>query len=204
MKKLRIAVATGNAHKIKEIRIMLASDGIELVGMRSVGFTGDIEENGATFEENALIKARTVCRATSLPALADDSGLCVDALGGAPGIYSARYASQNGHNATDAENVDKLLEELKNTPDDQRTARFVCAMALVFPDGKEIVVRGVCEGRITRERHGESGFGYDPVFFVERYGRTFGETTEAEKNEISHRSCAIRAIQKELLPIITV
>ena len=201
---MKIIVASKNAHKVKELSEMLALADIELVSLRDMGFEGEIEENGSTFEENALIKARAACAAYRLPALADDSGLCVDALGGEPGIYSARYASADGENADDAANVEKLLSKLTDVPDQQRTGRFICAIALALPDGTETVVSGACEGVITREIHGDGGFGYDPVFFYEPYGKTFGETSDKEKNAVSHRAAAVRLIKAELLRMINV
>ncbi len=196
---MKIVVATKNAHKVKELSEMLALDGLSLVTLSDMGFTGEIEENGSTFAENALIKARTAARLYGLPALADDSGLCVDALDGEPGIYSARYASTDGENASDAANVEKLLEKLKSIPSGERTARFVCAIALVTPDGSEKVVTGACEGVITSEVRGKGGFGYDPVFYYVPYCKTFGEATEEEKNKVSHRANAVRLIREELL-----
>lgn len=201
---MKIVVASGNAHKVKEISEMLAIDGLELVSMRDMGFSQDIEENGSTFAENALIKARAVCGALGLPAIADDSGLCVDCLSGAPGIYSARYASADGENANDAANVEKLLGNLRGVPENERTARFVCAMALVLPDGTEKTVTGVCEGVITREVRGKGGFGYDPVFYYVPYCKTFGEATEEEKNAVSHRHNAVSLLKEELLKLLYV
>lgn len=201
---VKIAVASMNAHKVKELSQMIDLEGIELVSLRDLGFDGDIVEDGATFEENALIKAKFVCEKYGMPAIADDSGLCVDALDGAPGIYSARYASTDGHNSTDEENVEKLLNELKGLPSEKRTARFMCAMALVLPDGRTTGVIGKCEGIITEKVHGNGGFGYDPVFFVEQFGKTFGETTEEEKNSVSHRYNAVKLIKKELSEIFSV
>lgn len=199
---MKIVVATKNAHKVKELSEMLALDGLSLVTLSDMGFTGEIEENGSTFAENALIKARTAARLYGLPALADDSGLCVDALGGEPGIYSARYASTDGENASDAANVEKLLEKLKSIPSGERTARFVCAIALVTPDGSEKVVTGACEGVITSEVRGKGGFGYDPVFYYVPYCKTFGEATEEEKNKVSHRANAVRQIREEFLKLL--
>lgn len=201
---VKIAVASMNAHKVKELSQMIDLEGIELVSLRDLGFDGDIVEDGATFEENALIKAKFVCEKYGMPAIADDSGLCVDALSGAPGIYSARYASTDGHNATDKENVEKLLSELKGLPFKKRTARFMCAMALVLPDGRSRGVVGKCEGIISEKVHGNGGFGYDPVFFVEKFGKTFGETTEEEKNSVSHRCNAVKLMKKELSEIFSV
>ena len=204
MKYDTVAVASGNAHKIKEIGELLMIDGVRFAGMREVGVTGDIEENGASFRENALIKAREVCRRTGLPAIADDSGLCVDALDGAPGIYSARFASENGHNASDAENVAKLLGLLENVPEEKRAAHFISAMAVVMPDGREAVVEGICEGRITSAVSGNGGFGYDPVFYYPPFGKTFGEASGEEKNAVSHRRNAVTKLRAELLTLLGV
>lgn len=201
---MKIAVASKNAHKVKELSKMLDIEGLELVSLRDLGFEGEIEENGTTFSENALIKAREVCKLYGLPAIADDSGLCVDYLNGAPGIYSARYASTDGYNATDEENVEKLLDELKNVPESDRTARFISAIALVLPDGTEKCVIGSCEGIITSEVRGNGGFGYDPVFYYVPFCKTFGETTDEEKNTVSHRFNAVAKLKSELLEIFGV
>lgn len=201
---MKIAVASKNAHKVKELGKMLDIDGISLVSLGELGFEGEIEENGSTFEENALIKAREVCKLYGLPAIADDSGLCVEYLSGEPGIYSARYASTSGHNATDEENVEKLLNELKDVPREKRGAYFVSAIALVLPDGTEKCVTGKCMGFITDKVCGEGGFGYDPVFFFPPYNKTFGETTDEEKNKVSHRANAVKMLKSELLEIFNV
>ena len=201
---MKIAVASKNAHKVKELGEMLNIEGLELVSLRELGFEGEIEENGTTFEENALIKAREVCKLYEIAAIADDSGLCVDCLSGAPGIYSARYASTSGHNATDKENVAKLLFELKDVPKEKRTACFVSAIALVLPDGREKCVTGKCMGLITDKVCGNGGFGYDPVFYFPEYKKTFGETTEEEKNKVSHRANAVKMLKSELLEIFSV
>ena len=192
-----VTVATKNAHKVSEMAALL--DGVKnirLITMKDAGLDCEIEENGKTFKENALIKAREVCRLTGKPAIADDSGLSVDALGGAPGIYSARYASEDGLNASDEANIEKLLENLKEIPGNERTARFVSAVALVFPDGREYCTLGVCEGLITREKRGDGGFGYDPVFFYPTFSKTFGEMTAEEKNSISHRNRAVAQLKE--------
>lgn len=201
---IKIAVASKNAHKVKELSEMLDIDGIELVSLRELGFEGEIEENGTTFEENAMIKAKAVCDMYGIPAIADDSGLCVDYLGGSPGIYSARYASSDGHNSGDAENVEKLLCELKGVPECDRTARFISTIAIALPDGTERTVTGSCEGIITSEVRGNGGFGYDPVFYYVPFCKTFGETTEEEKNTVSHRFNAVRQLKKELKEIFNV
>lgn len=192
---MRIVVATGNAHKLKELNGIFGGM-IELVSMKDAGFSGEIEENGSTFEANACIKAEAVMRATGLPALADDSGLSVDALGGAPGVYSARYAGDHGD---DQANNDLLLQNMRDQTN--RACRFVCAMALALPGEKTRVVRGECEGELLHERAGEGGFGYDPLF---RYadGKTFAEMTEKQKNAVSHRAVAaekMRALLQEVL-----
>lgn len=182
-----LVAATGNLGKLREFRRILPS--YEIISMHQAGFSGDIEETGETFEENALIKARAVMEKTGKAAFADDSGLTVDALGGAPGIYSARYA---GENATDAERTEKLLSEMKNVPEEERGAAFVSVIAYVTPEGKEKIFRGECRGRIDTVPRGENGFGYDPVFLIPEKGVSFGEMSEEEKNEISHRGRAMR------------
>ena len=182
-----LVAATGNAGKLREFRRILPS--YEIISMQEAGFSGDIEETGTTFEENALIKARAVMERTGKPAFADDSGLTVEALGGAPGIYSARYA---GEDATDAERIQKLLSALENVPEEKRGAAFVSVIAYVTPDGEEKTFRGECQGRIDTKPRGENGFGYDPVFLIPEKGVSFGEMSEEEKNEISHRGRALR------------
>ena len=179
----RLVVATGNAHKLKELGEIFGGM-VELVSMKDAGFTGDIVEDGETFEANAAIKAETVARVTGLPALADDSGLSVDALGGAPGVYSARYAGDHGD---DEANNDLLLKNMNGAED--RTCRFVCAMALALPGEETRVVRGECVGELIHERSGKGGFGYDPLF-MHPSGKTFAEMTEKEKNAVSHRAVA--------------
>jgi len=189
--KKRIIVATKNRGKLEEIAQLLSGLPYEVVSMTDAGVTGDITEDGSTFEENALIKARTVWNATGDTVMADDSGLEVDYLGGAPGIYSARYAGQS---ATDEDKFCKLLKELSGVPEDQRNARFVCAIALILPDGREVTVRGTCEGYIAEEPAGAGGFGYDPVFYVPEFGMTFAQMGEELKNSISHRGNALRKV----------
>lgn len=182
-----LVAATGNKGKLQEFKLLLPS--FEILSMAEAGFLEEIEETGSTFEENALLKARAVMRATGRAAFADDSGLMVDALGGAPGIYSARYA---GETATDAERIEKLLSELSSVPEEARTASFVSVIAYVTPDGEEKTFRGECHGRIGKAPKGEHGFGYDPVFISAESGRTFAEMTEEEKGAISHRGRAMR------------
>ena len=199
---MKIAVATKNANKVKELNELMKIEAVEFLSLKDLGFDGEIEENGSSFEENALIKARFVCQKYSLPAISDDSGLCVDVLGGEPGIYSARYASENGENSDDAANIDKLLLKLRGIKDNEKTARFVCAMAYCAPDGTEFTVKGFCEGVICGECRGDSGFGYDPVFFSTRLLKTFGEATDEEKNSVSHRAHAAALMSEKLREIL--
>jgi len=190
---LKILIATKNKGKLAEFRRMLAPLGYEAVSASEAGFDADIEETGATFAENAAIKARAVCSAAGVPAIGDDSGLCVDALGGAPGVYSARYA---GEHATDGENIEKLLSALKDVPEEERGARFECAMVAAFPDGRGLRAVGQCWGSIGFEKRGSGGFGYDPVFLLD--GRSFAELSETEKDEVSHRGKALRRLMELL------
>ena len=189
----RYVIATNNAHKLREIRAILENDSRAVLSMEEANIHTDPEETGATFEENALIKARAACAASGLPAMADDSGICVDALNGAPGIHSARYCP-----GTDRERTEFLLKNMEAVPDGQRQGRFVSVIACVYPDGTEFTVRGECEGVILREIRGEGGFGYDPVFFSPGDGCTFAEMPQARKNEISHRARALAAMKAAL------
>ena len=182
-----VVIASNNDHKIREIRHML-NGAVQVISMREADFDDEIEENGRTFEENAVIKARTVALATGLCALGDDSGLAVDALDGAPGVYSARYAGEHGN---DAANNALLINNLRDVPKEERTAQFVCAMALCLPNGQTQTVKGICPGTIAFAPRGEAGFGYDP-YFEYADGRTFAEMGEEEKNEVSHRAQALR------------
>ena len=189
----RIVFATGNAHKMIEIRQILEDLGMPVISMKEVGVDPEIIEDGTTFEENALIKAREVAKL--LPndiVLADDSGLEVDALNKEPGIYSARYAGEN----TSYEIKNQLiLDRVKDVPEEKRTARFACAVAAVFPDGTEKIVRENMEGRIAYESAGANGFGYDPIFYLPEYGCTSAELSPEDKNTISHRGKALRAMR---------
>lgn len=189
----RIVFATGNTHKMIEIRQILEDLGMPVISMKEVGVDPEIIEDGTTFEENALIKAREVAKL--LPndiVLADDSGLEVDALNKEPGIYSARYAGEN----TSYEIKNQLiLDRVKDVPEEKRTARFACAVAAVFPDGTEKVVRENMEGRIAYESAGANGFGYDPIFYLPEYGCTSAELSPEDKNAISHRGKALRAMR---------
>ena len=195
MKKL--IFATGNAGKMKEIRMILADMGYEIRSMKEEGIDPEIIEDGTTFEENAVIKAKAVAALTDAIVLADDSGLEIDALNKEPGIYSARYMGEDTSYHVKNNN---LIERLEGVPEERRTARFVCAIAAVLPDGKVLVTTGTIEGRIGYEERGENGFGYDPIFYVPEYGCTSAELTEEQKNEISHRGKALRAM-RELLKI---
>ncbi|MBE0416543.1 MAG: RdgB/HAM1 family non-canonical purine NTP pyrophosphatase [Coriobacteriia bacterium] len=189
---MRVVVATGNRHKVEEIRAALAFTSWEFVAAADLGGWPEPEETGETFEENARIKALAASETYGLPALADDSGLEVDALDGEPGVYSSRYA---GSCATDAENNARLLLALGDTPRVRREARFRSVIVLVREDGSEVVAEGVCEGHIGTEPRGEHGFGYDPLFWPDATpGRTMAELPMAEKNAISHRGAALRAL----------
>ncbi len=191
---MKLILASQNRHKAQEMQAILG-DKTELVTLDAAG-CGDIEiiEDGDTFEANAIKKAVTVMQATGLPAIADDSGLCVDALGGAPGVYTARFA---GENATDDQNISKLLKELEGVEREKRTARFVCVIAVAYPDREPVTYCGECEGFILTEKRGENGFGYDPVFYVEEYGKSMAEISPEVKNSISHRSRALAKLSIE-------
>jgi XTP/dITP diphosphohydrolase len=199
IKPFRLIAATKNKGKLEEIAQLLAQLPCELVSMEQIGLVDDIVESGSTFEENALIKAKSIWKVTGEAVLADDSGLEVDYLDGAPGIYSARYG---GDGATDTDKNRKLLDALKGVPADKRSARFVCAIALIFEDGSDLSVRGVCEGYIAAEPAGSNGFGYDPLFYVPEFGMTIAQMDSDIKNSISHRGNALRKVAKELERIL--
>ncbi len=189
---MKLVLATKNPGKVIEFRRILEEFGAEnllVVGLDEFPEIGDVEETGKTFEENSLLKARTICKTTGLPALADDSGICVDALNGAPGIYSARYSGEG-----DAANNAKLLKELADVPDEKRSAYFVCVAAFVRPDGFERVEEGRFYGKILHEVKGTGGFGYDPLFQPEGLNRSSAQLSAEEKDAISHRGIALRAI----------
>ena len=190
---MEFVLATNNQKKLKEMQQILQDGCRTFMTLAQAGVQVDPEEDGTTFEANALIKARAACAASGKAAIADDSGLEVDALGGEPGVYSARYCP-----GTDADRVDYLLEKLRDVPREQRTARFVSAIACVLPDGTEFTVRGACEGEITFACAGAGGFGYDPVFYVPSCGGTFAEIPQEEKNRISHRGCALALLRAEM------
>lgn len=189
-----IVVATKNPGKLAEFEQMIKGLPYRVVSLIEYPQI-EIDENGTSFDENAMIKAQTASRKTGLIALGDDSGLEVKALNGEPGIYTARYA---GSNATDQQNIDKLLEKMKDVPAGKRQARFVCSLCLAYPDGKVIVERGYLEGEIAFERRGFHGFGYDPIFYLPKYGMCLAEISDEEKNRISHRSAAFEKIKKYL------
>ena len=185
-----IVAASGNAGKIREISEIL--NDYHVISCKELGFTDDIEETGKTFYDNALIKAETVAKALNMPALADDSGLCVTALSGAPGVYSARYSGTG----TDEGNIDKLLKETENVSD--RSAKFVSAVVVYYPDGKIVSAQGETFGEILRARRGNGGFGYDPVFYSYDLKKSFGEASAEEKNSVSHRARALAELRKKL------
>lgn len=189
----KVIFATGNEGKMKEIREILGDLDIELLSLKDAGIHADIVEDGKTFEENAQIKAKAICELTGEIVLADDSGLEIDYLNKEPGIYSARYAGTN--TSYDIKNS-LLLSRMKGVPDKQRTARFVCAVAAVFPNGDKEVVRGTMEGCIGYEIAGANGFGYDPIFFLPEYGCTSAELAPEKKNELSHRGEALRMMRQ--------
>ena len=198
---MRIVFATGNKDKMREIRQILGSLGMEVVSMKEADADVDVEENGTTFAENSMIKARAVAKCLSDKGdhdsivLADDSGLEIDYLNGEPGIYSARYL---GKDTPYPEKNSVIISRLDGVKDEERSARFVCAISAVLPDGKELSTLGKMEGRIGYEIAGENGFGYDPIFFLPEYGKTSAELTEDEKNAISHRGKALRSMEAVL------
>ncbi len=192
----RIIFATGNAGKMKEIRMILADMGMEILSMKEAGISVDVEENGATYEENALIKAKAVAeQAKDAIVLSDDSGLEIDALNCEPGIFSARYMGEDTSYRIKNAN---LIERLTGVADEDRTARFVCAIAAVLPDGSTLTTRDCVEGVIGYEERGEHGFGYDPIFYLPEFGKTTAELSEEEKNVVSHRGKALRLMKEEL------
>ena len=190
---MKMVLASQNAHKKVEMEHILAQYGVELVLQSELGIHVDVEETGATFEENSLLKAKAVMEASGLPAIADDSGLCVDALNGAPGVYSARYG---GEGLDDAGRYRLLLENLRGQMD--RRGKFVSVVTACFPNGDVIAARGECPGTIAYAPQGDNGFGYDPVFFVPSMRKTFAQLTEEEKNAVSHRGNALKAFQAKL------
>ena len=190
----KILAATTNQGKIREIKEILSD--FEIVSLKDLGINVDVEENGTTFSENAYIKASEISKLCDLPVLADDSGLEIDALGGRPGVYSARYA---GENTPYPEKIARLSQELKDIPINERHAHFTCAMCLILPDGRKIEAEGVsCPGIILETPRGENGFGYDPAFYCPDYKKTFSEMTMEEKNAVSHRKAALVALLNKI------
>ena len=189
---MKLVLASKNQHKLVEMQTILGQLGLEAVLESDVGVDVDVEETGVTFMENAILKAKAVMEASGMAAIADDSGLMVDALNGEPGVYSARYGNKN----SDAERTAYLLENMKDVPEEQRTARFVSAIACALPDGRMVTAEGVCEGTVLFATRGDNGFGYDPVFYVPQLGKTFAEADGPEKNAISHRGNALKEFLK--------
>lgn len=191
---MKYIIATHNMKKRNELARILEPLGVEVLTAEQAGVElTDVEETGTTFEENARLKSESGCKESGMPCIGDDSGLVVDALDGAPGVYSARYAGDHGN---DPANIALLLENMKDVPDEKRTARFMCTVCCTYPDGSEIVVSGTCEGKIGYEPKGNGGFGYDPVFMVG--DKSFAELTAEEKDKISHRGNALKALAEAL------
>lgn len=194
---MRVIAATGNMGKVREMSKIFGKLGIEIISQRNAGIIAEIEESGSTFEENALIKAKAIAMLCDYPVIADDSGLCVDALNGAPGIYSSRFA---GEGASDDDRIKKLLSELEGS--ENRCAKFVCAVAFILPNGREITAHGEVRGKILTEKCGENGFGYDPVFYCDELGKTFAQASDEEKNLISHRGRALTSLYEKLKAVL--
>lgn len=191
---MKYIIATHNMKKRNELARILEPLGVEVLTAEQAGIElTDVEETGTTFEENARLKSESGCKESGMPCIGDDSGLVVDALDGAPGVYSARYAGDHGN---DPANIALLLENMKDVPDEKRTARFMCTVCCTYPDGREIVVNGTCEGKIGYEPKGNGGFGYDPIFMVG--DKSFAELTAEEKDKISHRGNALKALAEAL------
>jgi XTP/dITP diphosphohydrolase len=198
----KLVLATRNQGKITEFRRILdalAPGAIELIGVDQFPDLVDVDETGSTFEENSLLKARYTCKATGLPAIADDSGLCVDALNGDPGIFSARWAGTHGN---DQANLEKVLDQLKDVPDEKRTARFMCVASLVLPDGREQVAEGRFEGHILHAPVGENGFGYDPIFQPLGLSISSAQMSAEEKDLVSHRGKSLRSIAPHVIQLL--
>jgi len=193
---MKAVLASKNMHKLQEIAKIVEQFGIELVLQSELGIDIDVEETGTTFEENSMLKARAVMQASGMAAIADDSGLMVDALNGEPGVYSARYGGDCCQ--SDRERYEYLLKKMEQVPDGQRGAKFVSVITLIHPDGSAVVARGECPGLLLREARGENGFGYDPIFYVAEDGKTMAEMSPERKNEISHRARALQALSKKL------
>ncbi|MGE1111175.1 XTP/dITP diphosphatase [Priestia megaterium] len=190
-----IIIATKNAGKVKDFETLFSPKGFKVKSLLDFPEIEDVEETGVTFAENATLKAEAISSALNKPVIADDSGLAIDALNGEPGVYSARYA---GENKDDNANIEKVLQKLNDVPFEKRTARFHCALAIAVPGKRTEIVEGTCEGHILEEKRGENGFGYDPIFFVEKWRCSMAELTKEQKNQISHRANAL----KRLTPLI--
>ena len=193
---MKLIIASNNQHKIREIKSILADKFDDILSLREAGIDHETVEDGTTFMENALKKAREIAEISGAAALADDSGICAHALGGAPGIYSARYAGEDGGHGDDEANNDLLLKNLEDKAD--RTAHYTCAMALCYPDGSEVTAEGYMYGTVITERRGDRGFGYDPLFVPNGESRTVAEMTDEEKNAISHRANALKNLLEKL------
>ena len=193
---MKVVLASKNPHKLVEISQITEKFGMELVLESQLGIDIDVEETGSTFEENSFLKAEAVMKATGLPALADDSGICVDALGGEPGIYSARYGFDDS--LDDFGRLRLLLKNTENVPDGERQAQFVCVITFVTPDGKVIQARGEVHGELLRSPAGEGGFGYDPIFYYPPFGKSLAQVSPAEKNSVSHRANALKVFYEKL------
>ena len=193
---MKIVLASKNPHKLVEINKITEKFGFELILQSELGIDLDVEETGTTFEENSFIKAEAVMKATGLPALADDSGICVDALNGEPGVYSARYGFDES--LDDWGRLELLLKNMESVPDGQRQAKFVCVITFVTPDGKTIQARGEIHGELLREARGENGFGYDPIFYYPPAGITTAEMSAEDKNQVSHRANALKIFNEKL------
>ena len=196
---MRIIFATGNEGKMREIRMIMADLGLEILSMKEAGLFADVDENGTTFEENAVIKEKAIAALCNDIVLADDSGLEVDALNKEPGVYSARYMGEDTSYRIKNANI---IERLAGVPEEERTARFVCAIAAVLPDGKVLECKAAMEGRIGYEERGENGFGYDPIFMLPEYGKSTAEISSEEKNELSHRGKALRMMKEKLQEVL--
>lgn len=196
---MRIIFATGNEGKMREIRMIMADLGMEILSMKEAGLSADVTENGTTFEENALIKAKAIAALCDDIVLADDSGLEIDALNKEPGVYSARYLGEDTSYHVKNKN---LIDRLEGVPEEKRTARFVCSIAAVMPNGEAYVEKAAMEGRIGYEERGENGFGYDPIFVLPEFGKTTAELSPEEKNQLSHRGKALRMMKEKLKGVL--
>lgn len=192
---MEVIAATHNKNKLREFREILEPLGFKIITQSEAGVDIEPEETGTTFAENAMIKAKAIHEATGKAAIADDSGLCVDALNGEPGVYSARYGTPD---LDDKARLELVLKKMENVPTEKRTARFMCSIAFVDSDGGEITATGTVEGILTEEARGENGFGYDPIFFVPKLNKTFAEAAAEEKNGLSHRGCALREFENKI------